>query len=132
QRQVMTELEQGFNGLLYVAPERLFNQNFNLLLKRLQVKLFVIDEAHCVSQWGHDFRPEYSRLGEVRKLLGAPPTIALTATATDDVRADIIRGLRLREPSIVITGFDRPNLSYEARRVTKNVEKERMLLELLA
>src|SRR5882724_4065286 len=115
QRQVLTELEQGFNGLLYVAPERLFNQSFNLLLQRLKVKLFVIDEAHCVSQWGHDFRPEYSRLGEVRHLIGAPPTIALTATATDDVRNDIIRQLQMASPRIYVTGFDRPNLRYESR-----------------
>src|SRR2546421_9173371 len=117
QRQVMTELEQDFNGLLYVAPERFFNQGFSLLLQRLQVKLFVIDEAHCVSQWGHDFRPEYARLGEVRKLLGSPPTIALTATATDEVRADIIHQLEMAEPQIYVTGFDRPNLRYESRTI---------------
>ncbi len=131
QRQVMTELEQGFNGLLYVAPERLFNQNFNLLLQRLQVKLFVIDEAHCVSQWGHDFRPEYSRLGEVRKFLGTPPTIALTATATDDVRTDIIHQLMMAEPRLYITGFDRPNLRYESRTIAKVREKDEELVKFL-
>src|SRR5262245_37318311 len=104
QRQVMNELEQGVDGLLYVAPERLFNNSFNLLLQRLAVKLLVVDEAHCISQWGHDFRPEYARLGEVRKLIGSPPTIALTATATDDVRIDMIRQLAMAEPRIYITG----------------------------
>jgi ATP-dependent DNA helicase RecQ len=131
QRQVLNELEQGFDGLLYVAPERLFNPNFNLLLQRLDVKLFVIDEAHCISQWGHDFRPEYSRLGEIRKQIHSPPTIALTATATEDVRADIIHLLEMEKPAIYITGFDRPNLRYESRTVPKVKEKEEELLKLV-
>jgi ATP-dependent DNA helicase RecQ len=131
QREVMAEIRDGFRGLLYVAPERFYAPSFQSLLPELRPKLLAIDEAHCISQWGHDFRPEYARLGEVREMLGSPPTIALTATATDDVREDIIRGLRLREPSIVITGFDRPNLMYESRRVSKILEKDRMLLELL-
>jgi ATP-dependent DNA helicase RecQ len=131
QREVMAEIRDGFRGLLYVAPERFYAPSFQSLLPELRPKLLAIDEAHCISQWGHDFRPEYARLGDVREMLGSPPTIALTATATDDVREDIIRGLRLREPSVVITGFDRPNLMYESRRVSKVVEKDRMLIELL-
>lgn len=131
QRQVLNELEQGFNGLLYVAPERLFNPNFNLLLQRLDVKLFVIDEAHCISQWGHDFRPEYSRLGEIRKQIHSPPTIALTATATEDVRGDIIHLLEMEKPAIYVTGFDRPNLRYESRTIGKVKEKEQELLRHL-
>ena len=117
-RQVMRELEEGFNGLLYVAPERFFAADFAELMPRLKTKFFAIDEAHCVSQWGHDFRPEYSRLGEVRQKLGSPPCIALTATATDDVRSDIIRQLGLQDPTIIVTGFDRTNLilSIAARR----------------
>ena len=132
QREVMGEIERGFAGLLYVAPERFFSPAFRSMVQTLRPKLLAIDEAHCVSQWGHDFRPEYARLGEVRQMLGDPPVIALTATATDDVRDDIIRGLHLREPSITITGFDRPNLRYESRRVSKNLEKERMLLDLIS
>ena len=81
-------------------------------MPRLKVKILAIDEAHCVSQWGHDFRPEYMRLGEARQKLGSPPCIALTATATEDVRDDIIRSIGLREPTIIVTGFDRPNLVY--------------------
>ena len=131
QRQVMNELEAGFNGLLYLAPERLFNPNFNLLLQRLEVKTFVIDEAHCISQWGHDFRPDYARLGEIRKQLGNPPTIALTATATDDVRADIIHQLEMPEPRVYVTGFDRPNLRYESRTIGKVKEKDAELVHLL-
>jgi ATP-dependent DNA helicase RecQ len=131
QREVMQQLEDGFDGLVYVAPERFFAPNFQHLLSRIQVKLLAIDEAHCVSQWGHDFRPEYSRLGEVRKRLNSPPTIALTATATDDVRTDIIHSLELREPRIYITGFDRPNLRYESRSISKVKEKNGELLALL-
>ena len=130
-RQVMEELEAGFSGMLYVAPERFFAGDFAALMPRLKPKFFAIDEAHCVSQWGHDFRPEYSRLGDVRRLLGSPPCIALTATATEDVRDDIIHQLELREPTIVITGFDRPNLSYQCRRVQKNAERHEELLGLV-
>jgi ATP-dependent DNA helicase RecQ len=131
QREVIAQLERGFEGLLYVAPERFFAAGFRNLLERLRPKLLAVDEAHCVSQWGHDFRPEYAQLGQVRRHLGSPPTIALTATATDDVREDIIHGLELREPAVVVTGFDRPNLLYESRRVTRAAEKEAALLELL-
>src|SRR5205823_6074685 len=130
-RQVMQELEEGFGGLLYVAPERFFSADFQELMPRLAVKLFAVDEAHCVSQWGHDFRPEYLRLGEVRKRLGSPPCIALTATATDDVREDIIHQLGLHDPTVVVTGFDRPNLSYQSRRLAKASEKEPELIGLL-
>jgi ATP-dependent DNA helicase RecQ len=101
---------------LYVAPERLFAANFQPALEKMKCRLLAVDEAHCISQWGHDFRPEYARLGEIRRRLGCPPTIALTATATDDVRADIVQQLQMREPRIVITGFDRPNLGYGCRR----------------
>jgi ATP-dependent DNA helicase RecQ len=131
QREVLSQLEAGFDGLLYVAPERFFAASFQSVLDKLNVRLFAIDEAHCISQWGHDFRPEYAQLGAVRERLGSPPTIALTATATEDVRNDIIRGLNLREPKIVITGFDRPNLIYESRRLTKQFEKDEALLRLL-
>src|SRR5947208_11446509 len=120
-----------YQGPLYVAPERFVAPIFQKVMDTLKVKLLAIDEAHCISQWGHDFRPEYARLGEVRKRLGTPPTIALTATATEDVRGDIIRGLELREPEIVVTGFDRPNLVYESRRASKLTEKTAALLSLL-
>lgn len=131
QRDVMNKVGNGFDGLLYVAPERFFAPSFQPMLETLRPRLFAIDEAHCISQWGHDFRPEYSRLGEVRKRLSEPPTIALTATATDDVREDIIRLLALREPRIYVTGFDRPNLKYEARSITKAKDKAAELVGLL-
>ncbi len=132
QRDVIREvIESGFDGLLYVAPERFWATSFTESMQQLNVKLMAIDEAHCVSQWGHDFRPEYSRLGEVRQLLKNPPCIALTATATDDVREDIIHILGLNEPSIVVTGFDRPNLGYAARCVDRTGEKDDILRSLL-
>jgi ATP-dependent DNA helicase RecQ len=132
QRDVLLEvIESNFDGLLYVAPERFFAPTFTDTTSRLRVRLMAIDEAHCVSQWGHDFRPEYSRLGQVRERLGNPPCIALTATATDDVREDIIHILNLREPSITVTGFDRPNLAYAARCVDRTSDKEDILRDLL-
>jgi ATP-dependent DNA helicase RecQ len=130
QREVIAQLHQGYKGLLYLAPERCFAPNFQSTLDQLQPALLAIDEAHCISQWGHDFRPEYARLGEARRRLGEPPTITLTATATHDVRADIIQRMGLINPAIVITGFDRPNLAYESRRVSKVVEKTAELLSL--
>jgi ATP-dependent DNA helicase RecQ len=130
QREVMAELDNGFEGLLYIAPERLLAPHFQPLLQRLRPKLLAVDEAHCISQWGHDFRPEYSRLGEARRKLGDPPAIALTATATEDVRADIIAQLGLRDPSVVVTGFDRPELLYESQPAGGG-SKDSLLLDLL-
>ncbi|HEY7118737.1 MAG TPA: ATP-dependent DNA helicase RecQ [Tepidisphaeraceae bacterium] len=130
-RRVMAEVEAGFEGLLYVAPERFFAGDFAALMPKLKPRLFVVDEAHCVSTWGHDFRPEYARLGDVREQWDYPPTIALTATATADVRKDIVAQLNLRRPGVFITGFDRPNLRYESRNLSKEVEKDTALVELL-
>jgi ATP-dependent DNA helicase RecQ len=131
QRRIAGELQRGYEGLLYVAPERFYASGFQPILKTLRPTFLAIDEAHCISQWGHDFRPEYARLGEARRVLGDPPAIALTATATDDVRQDIIRVLGLRDPSIFVTGFDRPNLLYESRQVPNGRKKESQLLALL-
>jgi len=131
QRQVLRELHEGFKGLLYVAPERFANPSFRNLVEKIRPTLFAIDEAHCISQWGHDFRPEYARLGDVRRMLGSPPTIALTATATEDVREDIIHRLQLRDPTVVVTGFDRPNLRYESRSAPNNRQRDDSLIDLL-
>ncbi len=131
QREVLRALEKGLMGLLYVAPERFFAPAFQSMIPKLRPKLFAVDEAHCVSTWGHDFRPEYSRLAQIRRQLGGPPTIALTATATDDVRIDIIRQLGLAEPRIYITGFDRPNLRYESRGINRVRDKTAELAKLL-
>jgi ATP-dependent DNA helicase RecQ len=130
QQQVMDELEQGFNGLLYVAPERFRNSGFQSLVRKLKPNLLAIDEAHCISQWGHDFRPDYAQLGQVRQQLGRPPTIALTATATADVRGDIIQNLGLSDPAVIVTGFDRPNLLYESQTI-RGAGREDRLLEIV-
>jgi ATP-dependent DNA helicase RecQ len=128
-RDTIGRLEDGFEGLVYVAPERLATGELDALFNRIGVRLLAIDEAHCVSQWGHDFRPEYSQIGHFRERLGNPPTIALTATATEDVRGDIIRMLHLAEPELVITGFDRPNLIYECRRPETNKDRDAALFK---
>jgi ATP-dependent DNA helicase RecQ len=130
-RGTLSEIEQGFDGLLYVAPERFVMPGFVALMRSRGVSMLAVDEAHCVSQWGHDFRPEYSRIGQVRADIGDPVTVALTATATDDVRADIIHLLHLREPSITITGFDRPNLKYESLRTRTYNDRDAALVSAL-
>ncbi|NVJ02592.1 ATP-dependent DNA helicase RecQ [Myxococcus sp. AM009] len=96
--------------LLYVAPERFRSQSFLETVSALGVDLLAVDEAHCISQWGHDFRPDYALLGQVRKRLRPPRTVALTATATPEVRADIVRVLLMKDPREFAMGFDRPNL----------------------
>ena len=130
-REVYKRIEDGFEGLLYVAPERFANGRFRDMMRDLKPSLFAVDEAHCISQWGHDFRPDYQQLGDVRQTLGCPPTIALTATATQDVREDIVHSLGLGDPSVVVTGFDRPNLRYEARRIRTRNEKKDQLVDLI-
>ena len=118
--------------LLYVAPERFATPGFLDRLRAADVGLFVVDEAHCVSQWGHDFRPDYLRLGEVARALGARSIFAATATATPRVAGDVIRGLGLARPVRITTGFDRPNLSYDVVRVASAGAKQAATLGLLA
>lgn len=117
--------------LVYVVPERFRSGRFLDTVRAAGVKLLAIDEAHCVSQWGHDFRPDYARLGHFRRLLGNPPAIALTATATDRVRRDIVELLDLHEPEIFITGFARPNLFYEVQMPRSERQKPDALIEFL-
>jgi ATP-dependent DNA helicase RecQ len=132
QRAALAQLHRGFSGLLYVAPERFSAPSFQRLLPTLNPRLFVVDEAHCLSFWGHDFRPEYLRLAAARKDLGSPITIALTATATPHVRKDIVDLLGLRAPKIHVTGFDRPNLAYKAQRFERDADKDASLLRFLS
>src|SRR4051794_14831929 len=98
--------------VLYVAPERFASPGFLERIREADIGLFVVDEAHCVSQWGHDFRPEYFRLADAARWLGAAAIVASTAPATPAVAKDIVARLGLREPLIVSTGFDRPNLTF--------------------
>jgi len=112
-RSRIDRVARGKYKLLYIAPERLESDSFRSLLESLQVSFLAIDEAHCVSQWGHDFRPSYLNLGNFLKSLPQKPLIgAFTATATEDVQADIVRLLGLSDPGIFVTGFDRPNLMF--------------------
>jgi ATP-dependent DNA helicase RecQ len=119
----LRRLRAGEYRLLYVSPERLRLASFLELLKSLSVQLFAIDEAHCISQWGHDFRPDYAALGQVRKALRPPRTVALTATATPEVQADIAKSLLMKDPRVFVAGFDRPNLFLEVIPVSGDEDR---------
>jgi ATP-dependent DNA helicase RecQ len=127
--QIERRARAGELDLLYVAPERLLTDGFQQFLSTARLSLFAIDEAHCVSQWGHDFRPEYLRLTEVFDRFPAAPRIALTATADEPTRRDIVSRLALREPRAFVAGFDRPNIRY---RVVPKRGSARQLLDFLA
>jgi ATP-dependent DNA helicase RecQ len=108
--QVFAALAERSLEFVLLAPEQLAQEETVRRLREARPSLFVVDEAHCVSQWGHDFRPDYLRLGEVREALGRPPLLALTATAAPPVREEIIERLGMREPQVIVKGFDRPNI----------------------
>jgi ATP-dependent DNA helicase RecQ len=127
----MNRMAAGQFDLVYIAPERLRSSLFLEKLRETHVQLLAVDEAHCISEWGHDFRPDYARLGRLRQRLNNPQTIALTATATPDVRRDIALQLVLREPQVFITGFSRPNLSFEVQQAFSDPDRDRMLMEFL-
>jgi ATP-dependent DNA helicase RecQ len=131
QGQRLREVQQGRYKLVYIAPERFRNSGFMEGIQSCQVSLFAVDEAHCVSEWGHDFRPDYLRLKEVAERLGHPPVAALTATATPDVRRDIITQLGLRKPVTFVAGFDRPNLRFQVKKVEGEEDKIDAILGLL-
>ncbi|MEX2195260.1 MAG: ATP-dependent DNA helicase RecQ [Thermoleophilaceae bacterium] len=126
----LTRAADGSLRLLYVAPERFSSPGFLDKLRGVRVGLFVVDEAHCVSQWGHDFRPDYFRLADAARHLGAASLFASTATATPRVATDVVRRLGLREVLRVVTGFDRPNLSFTVVRPGGS-EKRTLLVEAL-
>ncbi len=127
QEATLHDAEIGALDLLYIAPERFRSGRFQASLDRLSVQLLAIDEAHCISEWGHDFRPDYARLGRMRRNLGNPPTIALTATATQLVRQDVIQQLELHEPQVFVTGFARENLTFHAKIANGQSEKDELL-----
>ncbi|HLA87675.1 MAG TPA: RecQ family ATP-dependent DNA helicase, partial [Anaerolineales bacterium] len=132
QKDRLTFISQGKYRLIYVAPERLRSVTFLQSLQNLTLSLLAVDEAHCISEWGHDFRPDYLHIAEARKQLGNPLTVALTATATPKVQNDIVRSLALPESTKrIVTGFNRPNLTLEVKYTADTESKFRALNELL-
>ncbi len=127
----LSEVADGKYSMVYVAPERLRNQRFLETIRATPVQLLAIDEAHCISEWGHDFRPDYARLGQFREALGGVQTIALTATATPRVRQDICDVLGLRQPKQFVTGFARSNLYIGSVHCNSDRDKDRALFEFL-
>ena len=122
---------EGKLKLLYISPEKLLAEA-NYLLRDMHISLFAIDEAHCISQWGHDFRPEYTQMGILHQLFPQVPIIALTATADKITREDIIKQLHLNQPRIFISSFDRPNLSITVKRGYQQKEKSKAILDFIA
>lgn len=129
QEEALKQIVSGKTKLVYVSPERLRKPRFLRLLKEIRISLVALDEAHCISQWGHDFRPDYLKISHALVVVGRPQTIALTATATEKVRKDIIHHLRMRSPRVFITGFDRRNLYWEVISIGNNQEKLKMMKE---
>lgn len=127
----MARAKRGELRMLYVAPERFDVPGFADRLRAVGISLLAVDESHCISEWGHDFRPSYLRIRDVREKLGGPPTVALTATATPEVRRDIAAQLALRAPETIITGFDRTNLSYHVVRTRTDDDKDEALARVL-
>lgn len=119
----LSEIRRGLYKLVYVAPERFRSPAFMNAIAGVKVRLFAVDEAHCISHWGHDFRPDYLRLKEAAARLGCPQIIALTATATPKVRADVSEQLGLTNPRFLVAGFDRPNLALRVAHVSTEKEK---------
>lgn len=132
QRERLDGLREGRYKLVYVAPERFRAASFLDALRGVRIALFAIDEAHCLSQWGHDFRPDYLRLGKALEAIGRPQCVALTATATPIVREDILKTLGLREPFERVSGFARPNLSLAITAVEGAAQKDERLRSMIA
>ena len=130
-REVLEQAKDDQLEFVFLSPEQLANEEVRAQVADLRPSLVAVDEAHCVSSWGHDFRPEYFRLGELIESIGSPPVIAMTATASPPVREDVVDRLRLRDPEVVVTGFARDNLALRVHRATTPDDQRRAVLELV-
>ena len=127
-REAFSKLEDGECEYLFLAPEQLQRQQTMEALEQTGVSLVVVDEAHCITEWGHDFRPEYLKIGPAIERLGHPTVLALTATASPEVRAEIVQRLRMRNPKVFVRGFDRPNIYLSVNHFSKKTEKTEALV----
>ncbi len=127
--EVLQELERGKLNYLFLAPEQFSNEAVLQQIKDAHPALFVVDEAHCISEWGHDFRPEYLRLGSIIEAIGRPPILALTATAAPTVRKEILERLGMHEPHVIVQGFDRPNIWLGVEVFREENDKKKALVE---
>jgi ATP-dependent DNA helicase RecQ len=128
-RETFEELEDDELEFIFMSPEQLANEEVQDELRAAEPSLFVVDEAHCISEWGHDFRPDYLKLGAVAESLGRPPILALTATASPPVREEIVARLGMRDPALFVRGFDRPNIWLAVERFREEDHKKRALIE---
>ena len=127
-REVLEKAQSGDIDFLFLAPEQFRKKETLSSLRNMEIGLFAVDEAHCISEWGHDFRPDYMMLGDVVDALNHPTVVALTATASADVRDEIVARLHMRDPHVIVSGFDRPNISLEVHEATSEAAKQEALL----